>query len=265
MFDKNQRTNAPTHQRTAVLTIAGSDPSGGAGIQADLETFKIFGVDGLSVITAITAQNENRVFGINPIPADQLTQQLFAVSSNRKIDAIKIGMIGSSSNVQAIVMFLRSCNVKHIVLDPVFVSTSGSPLLERNALQHFKNELIPYATLITPNLNEADTLAGMHIWNIGTMKEAARQIRNEAIQMSSDKKNISVLIKGGHLSGDPTDILFDGTEYTEFSSKRIDGPVRCGTGCRLSSAIAASLAKGSVLKDSVKKAKGFIEDYIGSI
>ncbi len=247
-----------------VLTIAGSDPSGGAGIQADLRTFELLGVSGLSAITAITAQTKDSVFNVNPVAADILTQQLAAVSKEETIDSVKIGMIGSAANVRAIILFLRSIKVPHIVIDPVFVSTSGYPLLETHAMRIFKEELLPLATVITPNLDEAATLTGMRVWNIGTMKEAARQIHVEAIQMRHNKSQaLSILIKGGHLNGNPTDILYDGTNYTEFTAARVVGS-RHGTGCALSSAIAVELAKGRPLTEAVTLAKKFVEEYIRS-
>ncbi len=254
------------------LTIAGSDPSGGAGIQADIKTFEAFGVRGLSVITAITAQTEESVLGVYPLPADQLTQQLAAAAKSEKIDAVKIGMIGSAANVRAIRFFLRSVKIPHVIIDPVFTSTSGMPLLEPHGLKYLKEELLPIATVVTPNLDEAQVLTGMRLWNIGTMKEAARIIHAEACSLSSPplKKGgkgefgLSVLIKGGHLTGDSIDILFDGINYVEFPAKRISGKIKHGTGCRLSSALAACLAKGMPLQDAVKEAKRFVEEYIRS-
>ncbi len=250
---------------TTVLTIAGSDPSGGAGIQADLRTINSFGVKGLSAITAITAQSETTVFGVYPIPPDILTHQLSAAAKTAKIDAVKIGMIGNSANVNAIILFLHSIKPEHVVIDPVFVSTSGMPLLETHAMKLFKEGLLPLATVITPNLNEAGILTGMRLWNLGTMKEAARQIHAETFQLRQDRSRpLAVLVKGGHLSSDPIDILFDGKDFTEFSGKRIEGNGRHGTGCVLSSAIAAYLADGKDVHASISEAKQFVEDYIRS-
>lgn len=246
-----------------VLTIAGSDPSGGAGIQADIKTFEFFNIKGLSVITAITAQTKDKVFSVNPVSADILTQQLSAAVRNNKIDAVKIGMIGSSTNVRAIILFLNSLKPPHVVIDPVFTSTSGAPLLEAHALKLFKEELLPLVEIITPNLDEAGVLTGMRIWNIGTMKESARQIYAETWQLRHDKsKTLAVLVKGGHISGNPTDILYDGTKFTEFEGKRIAGAGRHGTGCRLSSAIASNLAKEASLEEAIIQAKKYVESYI---
>ena len=250
---------------STVLTIAGSDPSGGAGVQADLKTFEVFGAKGLSVITALTAQTDTNMLGLNPVAADILTQQLHAAAKCANIDAIKIGMIGSAANVRAIILFLHSINVQHIVIDPVFTSTSGMPLLEAHAFKLFKEELLPFATVITPNLDEAGTLTGMRIWNVGTMKEAARQIYNETYQLKKNKdSSLSILVKGGHLSQDATDVLFDGADFKEFSAKRIAGLSKHGTGCRLSSAIAAGLANGLKLADAIIEAKKFVERYMST-
>lgn len=247
-----------------VLTIAGSDPSGGAGIQADLRTFEAFKAKGLSAITAITAQSEEKVFSVYPVPADILSQQLASISEC-KIDAVKIGMIGSAANVKAIVLFLHSINVQHVVIDPVFRSTSGTPLLAEHAMKMFKEELLPLATVITPNADEAGVLTGMRIWNVGTMKESAHQIHAETWQFRQDKsKPLNVLVKGGHVSGDPIDVLYDGTKYTEFSAKRISGDGKHGTGCVLSSAISANLANGAGINDSIINAKRHVESYISS-
>ncbi|MBI2091507.1 MAG: bifunctional hydroxymethylpyrimidine kinase/phosphomethylpyrimidine kinase [Deltaproteobacteria bacterium] len=249
-----------------VLTIAGSDPSGGAGIQADLAVFEAFGVRGLSAITAVTAQTKDEVLGVNPVAADILNQQLASASKNASIDALKIGMIGSSANVMAIILFLRSQNINHIVIDPVFKSTSGTPLLESHALKLFKESLLPLATLITPNTDEAGVLTGMRIWNVGTMKDAAQKIYSETWQLRRDKiKPLSVLIKGGHLGGDSTDVLFDGESFKEFNAKRINVPNKRGTGCRLSAAIASGLANGKSTTDAITAAKKYVEDYIRAV
>lgn len=257
-----------------VLTIAGSDPSGGAGLQADLRTFESFDVRGLSAVTAITAQNEETVFGVHAVEADVLTQQLAAVMRGQKINAVKIGMIGSVANVMAIILFLHSANIPHVIIDPVLSSTSGEPLLETRALNIFKNQLLPLATLITPNTDEAGVLSGMRIWNLGTSKDAARQIYNETYQLKKEIFRIpplekggeggfklAVLVKGGHLAGEPVDILYNGNDFIEFPSKRINA-TKHGTGCVLSSAIAAGLANDKDLPAAIAEAKKFVENYI---
>lgn len=249
-----------------VLTIAGSDPSGNAGIQADLKVFEAFSVKGLSAITAVTAQSNEKVISINPVAGDILSQQLYSASKNQDIAVVKIGMIGSAGNVRTIIMFLKNLKAPNIVIDPVLSSSSGTPLLEANTLPLFKNELLPLATVITPNTDEAGVLAGMNVWNIGTMKEAAREIYNETLSLRKiPPGGFAVLVKGGHLQGDAIDILFDGEEFTEFHAKRITGKKARGTGCRLSSAIAAELANGKKIKDAVSEAKKYVENYISSL
>ncbi|OGQ48920.1 MAG: bifunctional hydroxymethylpyrimidine kinase/phosphomethylpyrimidine kinase [Deltaproteobacteria bacterium RIFCSPLOWO2_02_FULL_47_10] len=247
-----------------VLTIAGSDPSGGAGIQADLRTFEAFNIQGLSAITAVTAQTENVFFSVNPVAADILTQQLSSAASQSNIDVVKIGMIGSGGNVRAIILFLNSTRTEHIIIDPVFTSSSGMPLFEPHAMKAFKDELLPLATVITPNLDEASILSGRRIWNLGTMKEAAREIYDETWQFRKNKaRPLAILVKGGHLPGDSIDVLYDGADFKEFHAKRINAK-RHGTGCVLSSAIAANLAKGVTLQSAIKTAKEFVENYISS-
>ena len=246
-----------------VLTIAGSDPSGGAGIQADLATFADFNVVGLSAITAITAQNVEEVLAIHPTPADILTQQLSTACKGKDLDAIKIGMVATQANVKAIVWFLHHTPSKHIVIDPVLHSSSGVPLLEAKALAIFRQQLLPLATVITPNLQEAGVLAGMQVASLDTMRKAAQIIYTETKWLGGDvKKPLAVLVKGGHLEGDAVDVLFDGEKYFSFPAKRIAGPSPRGTGCRFSSAIAACLALGDDLQTAIKKAKEYLADYI---
>jgi len=244
------------------LTIAGSDPSGGAGVQADLKTFAIFGVRGLSALTAITSQTNERVIGVYPIPADVLTQQLSSVVAEGSADAVKIGMIGTNANVRAVAWFLSSIAAPHVVVDTVFSSTSGAELLEPSGRRPFKEILLPLATLVTPNMEEAGVLTGMRVWNHGTMREAARQIYDEAWQLRRDRtRPLAVLVKGGHIEGDAIDILYNGRDFKEFHGKRIAG-TRHGTGCVLSSAIAADLAIGKNLELSIEEAKRFTEEYL---
>jgi hydroxymethylpyrimidine/phosphomethylpyrimidine kinase len=238
---------------TTVLSIAGSDSSGNAGIQADIKTFEALGVRCLTAVTAITAQSKTAVFGAYPVASDILSQQLGSVSSET-IDAIKIGMILTSSNVHAIKLFLGSRKPLHVVIDTVFSSTSGTPLIEPQAMKPFKEELLPMASLITPNLLEAGALTGMRIWNLGTMKEAARRV--------FDETGKAVLVKGGHVEGEPVDVLYDGKIWKEFNGKRIVAAGRRGTGCRLSSAIAAFLANGEPLDAAIANAKKFVESYL---
>jgi hydroxymethylpyrimidine/phosphomethylpyrimidine kinase len=244
------------------LTIAGSDTTGGAGIQADLRTFAHFGAHGVSAVTAITAQTGKGVMGVYPIPADVITQQLSAIVADGGADAIKVGMIGSAANVRAITWFLASLAAKHVVVDPIFHSTSGAELLEAGGIRPFRDQLLPFATVITPNADEAGQLTGMRVWNVGTMKEAARQIYNDVWSLRRDKiKTLNILVKGGHVTGDAIDVLYDGKNFREFHGERIDG-TKHGTGCLLSSAITAGLALGKDIEQAVKEAKQYVERYL---
>lgn len=246
-----------------VLTIAGSDPSGGAGVQADLQTFAHFGVTGLSAITAITAQNEEMVLAVHPTPADLLTQQLSTACKGKDLDAIKIGMVATEPNVKAIVWFLHHTQVGHVVIDPVLHSSSGTPLLESKAYAIYRQQLLPLATVITPNLFEAGVLAGMQVSTLDTMKKAAEVIYHETNRFRAGMdRTLHILIKGGHLEGDAVDVLFDGERYFSFPAKRIGGSSPRGTGCRFSSALAACLAKGDDISTAIKKAKDYLADYI---
>ena len=231
-----------------VLTIAGSDPSGGAGIQADLQTFLAFGVRGLTAITALTAQDETRFLSLNPVSSKILQEQLKAVSKI-KIDAIKIGMLGTRENVVVVAHFLKRMKGVKVVLDPVFRSSTGAVLLDLDGISLLKDLLIPLATVVTPNLDEAEILTGMKVRSLEEMKEAAQTLYRSCRGVKA------VLIKGGHLKGAPTDLLFDGRHHHLFPAKRWPGPSPHGTGCVLSSAIAANLALGVSLNESVEQAK----------
>lgn len=245
------------------MTIAGSDPSGGAGIQADLATFADLGITGLSAITAITAQNAQEVLAIYPTPADVLTQQLSTACKGKSLDAIKIGMVATQANVKAIVWFLHHTSSNHIVIDPVLHSSSGVPLLEAKALAFYRRQLLPLATVITPNLQEAGVLAGMQVASLDTMRKAAETIHIEAKRLGGNAdKQLAVLVKGGHLEGDAVDVLFDGEKFFSFPAKRIAGPSPRGTGCRFSSAIAARLASQDDLHTAIRKAKEYLAKYI---
>ena len=246
-----------------VLTIAGSDPSGGAGAQADLRVFSDMGVKGFSAITAITAQDDDAVLAIHPTSADILTQQLSTACKKAPPDAIKIGMVATQANVRAIVWFLNHTKTPHIVIDPVLHSSSGTPLLESKAYNIYRQQLLPYATVITPNVLEAQALAGMQVNSVETMKTAAAAIHLETLKMrGTADRSLAVIIKGGHLEGDAVDVVFDGTEIREYSAPRIPGPSPRGTGCRFSSAIAAQLAQGASLDEAVKAAKEYMGKYI---
>ena len=231
------------------LTIAGSDSSGGAGIQADLKSFAANGVFGMSVINSVTSQNTTGVFGVYDIPCDVVASQIDAVFEDIFPDAVKIGMVSSAEIINTIADRLKYYNAKNIVLDTIMVSTSGCKLLRDDAIDALTSVLFPIADIITPNLHEAQILCGFDIRSESDMVRAADVIYN--------KYNVTVLLKGGHLANTSNDLLYDGNE-TWFEAVRIDNPNTHGTGCTLSSAIAANLAKGMDMKTAVKSAKDYI-------
>ncbi len=242
--------------RTA-LTIAGSDCSGGAGIQADLKTMTMNGVYAMSVITALTAQNTTGVTGIVDISPDFVKQQLDMIFEDIYPDAVKIGMVSSAPIIEAIAEELIKYKAKNIVLDPVMVATSGSALMESTALSTLKTKLFPLSRVITPNILEAQTLSGISIKNEEEMLKAAKIIYEE--------HGCAVLLKGGHSINDANDLLYDKDKETWFYGKRIDNPNTHGTGCTLSSAIAANLAKGYTLEESVKRSKDYISGALSAM
>lgn len=233
-----------------VLTIAGSDCSGGAGIQADLKTMTMNGVYGMSAILALTAQNTLGVKDIHIVPADFLRLQLDMIFEDIVPDAIKIGMVSSQELICVIADRLTHYQAKNIVLDPVMVSTSGSVLLEKEAISTLKEVLMPKVDLLTPNILEAELLSGMCIHNENDMLLAAQKIYEEI--------GTAVLVKGGHSINDANDLLYLGDKYQWFMGERIDNPNTHGTGCTLSSAIASNLAKGHSIEVSIKRAKQYI-------
>ena len=232
------------------LTIAGSDSSGGAGIQADLKTMTVNGVYAMSVITALTAQNTQGVSGILDVSPEFITSQMDAVFTDIYPDAIKIGMVSSPEIVEAIAKSLEKYEAKNIVLDPVMVATSGAVLLKEEAMDGLINRLIPLADVITPNIPEGEILAGMKIENEDDMEKAAEII--------GEKYNCAVLLKGGHKVNDANDLLYRKGDFKWFLSERIDNNNTHGTGCTLSSAIAANLAKGEDLNQAIKNAKEYL-------
>lgn len=246
-----------------VLAIAGSDPSGGAGVQADLKTIADQGLLGISAITAITAQDDDKVLAIHPTPADVLTQQLATATGGKEIAAVKIGMVATKVNARAIEWFLSRCGIEHIVIDPILHSSSGTPLLEADALPFYRQHLLPLATVITPNIAEASALAGMQVASLDAMRKAAEAIYIDTVKLRNKiQKPLAVIVKGGHLSGDAVDVLFDGEKYHSFTAPRIEGRSPRGTGCRFASAIASSLAKGEPLMNAVSRAKDYMAWYI---
>ena len=235
--------------RTA-LTIAGSDCSGGAGIQADLKTMTMNGVFGMSAVTALTAQNTTGVTGISEVSPDFLRQQIDMVFQDIRPDAVKIGMVSSAGLIEAIAERLRAYQAENIVVDPVMVATSGSSLIETDAVATMKEKLLPLATLVTPNIPEAEVLSGLTVRNEEDMLAAAKAI--------SESHGCAVLVKGGHSINDANDLLYSQGQARWFYGKRIDNPNTHGTGCTLSSAIASNLAKGFSLEESVRRAKEYI-------
>ena len=242
--------------RTA-LTIAGSDSSGGAGIQADIKTMSAHGIFAMSAVTALTAQNTTGVTGILEATPEFLAAQLDAVFTDIYPDAVKIGMVSSAQLISVIAEKLEQYQARHIVVDPVMVATSGSKLLQDEALEALKTKLLPLAEVVTPNIPEAGILSGMKIESPEDMEIAARQI--------SDKYSCAVLCKGGHDLNDANDLLWKDGKGHWFHGRRIDNPNTHGTGCTLSSAIASNLATGHELEDAVKRAKDYISGALAAM
>jgi hydroxymethylpyrimidine/phosphomethylpyrimidine kinase len=233
-----------------VLTIAGSDSSGGAGIQADLKTFFAFGVYGMSVITSVTAQNSSRVNGIVNLSQEFIGLQIESVLSDFKIQGIKTGMLYNRETVLTVANKISENNIPIIVVDPVMKAKGGETLLKDNSIGMLKRKLIPQSTLITPNVPEAEILSQMVIEDTDDAKKASEKIYGLGCK--------SVLITGGHLSGEPVDVLFDGKEFTLFRGKRIDSLNTHGTGCTFSAAITANLIKGKSLQESIHISKEYL-------
>ena len=239
------------------LTIAGSDCSGGAGIQADIKTMTLNGVYAMSAITALTAQNTTGVRGVQEATHEFLAQQIDAVFEDIRPDAVKIGMVSSAELIKTIAERLKFHKAENVVVDTVMVATSGARLINEDAIDVLKSELIPLATLVTPNIPEAEVLSGMKIQNKDDMLEAARII--------SETYHCAVLLKGGHSVSDANDLLYEKGSYKWFCGKRIDNPNTHGTGCTLSSAIASNLAKGYDLESSVQRAKDYISGALAAM
>ena len=239
------------------LTIAGSDSSGGAGIQADIKTMTANGVYAMSAITALPAQNTTGVQGIFEVSPDFLAQQLDSIFTDIRPDAVKIGMVSSTGLIEVIARKLREYRAENIVVDPVMVATSGAKLISDDAIAALKEHLLPLATVLTPNIPETEVLSGMAVRTPDDMVAAAKAI--------SEQYRCAVLCKGGHQLNDANDLLWrDGTSKW-FNGKRIDNPNTHGTGCTLSSAIASNLAKGYDLDTSVQKAKAYISGALGAM
>ncbi len=239
------------------LTIAGSDSSGGAGIQADIKTMTMNGVYAESVITALTAQNTTGVSAVMEVPKEFLIKQMDAVFTDIYPDAIKVGMVSSSALILSIVDCLKKYHAKNIVVDPVMVATSGARLIDEEAVETLKQKLLPIATVITPNIPEAEILANRKILTAQDMVDAARSI--------GDTYGCAVLCKGGHQINDANDLLYNNGKIQWFYGKRIQNSNTHGTGCTLSSAIASNLAKGYTLEESVQRAKEYISDALSAM
>lgn len=232
------------------LTIAGSDSGGGAGIQADLKTFSAFRVFGMSVITAVTAQNSLGVHGVENLPPAFVALQLRSVLSDFGAGAAKCGMLSTAPIIEAVAATLADDPVEKLVVDPVMVAKSGDALLQPDARQALIERILPLALVVTPNLPEAESLAGIPVASRPDMEEAARRIHRLGPRY--------VLVKGGHLKGDAIDLLWNGKAFTAFRAPRIDSGNTHGTGCTLSAAIAAGLARGQAIGDAIRDAKAYV-------
>lgn len=239
------------------LSIAGSDCSGGAGIQADLKTMTMNGVYAMSAITALTAQNTTGVSGILESTPEFLKQQIDMIFTDIRPDAVKIGMVSSAALIETIAERLRFYKAERIVVDPVMVATSGARLIAEDAVETLKRTLLPLAAVITPNIPEGEILSGMKIGCEEEMQTAAEAI--------SHAYGCAVLLKGGHSVNDANDLLYADGKFTWFCGKRIDNPNTHGTGCTLSSAIAANLAKGFSLETSIRRAKDYLSGALADM
>ncbi|MCQ2408349.1 MAG: bifunctional hydroxymethylpyrimidine kinase/phosphomethylpyrimidine kinase [Oscillospiraceae bacterium] len=237
-----------------VLSVAGSDSIGGAGIQADIKTITVNGCYAMTVITALTAQNTLGVTDVLDVPPAFIAAQFDAVFSDVIPDAVKVGMVSNKESICIIAEKLRQYHPAHIVVDPVMISTSGHALLQPDAVDALCTELLPLASVITPNLSEAGVLLGREIRNTSEMREAAAEL--------SKRFRTAVLVKGGHLTGDAADILYSAGQIHIFETERIETENSHGTGCTLSSAIASNLAKGMNLVDAVQIAKQYLTDAL---
>jgi hydroxymethylpyrimidine/phosphomethylpyrimidine kinase len=240
------------------LTIAGSDSGGGAGIQADLKTFHQHGVFGTSAITAITAQNTVGVSAWEAVSVDLVKKQIEAVATDLSPDAVKSGMLATSEIISMVASQIRDFELPNYVLDPVMVATSGDLLIEKDAVESIVKKLLPLAKVVTPNADEAEVLAGFTVKSLDQMRDAAIAISELGPQ--------AVLIKGGHIrdsTGDVVDLLYD-REFTEFRHQRIETRSTHGTGCTLSAAIAANLALGESLRDSIRNSIDFVHEAIAA-
>ena len=232
------------------MTIAGSDSGGGAGIQADLKTFAALGVYGTSVLTAITAQNTLRVTDVLELPTSLIGSQIDAVLSDIGADAVKTGMLSSSAIIQTVAEKVREHGLERLVVDPVMVAKSGDRLLREEAVEALRTLLVPLAMVVTPNAPEAQALTGRDVRTLDDARNATRAL----VEMGAK----AAVVKGGHLGGPATDILYDGVEFRAFTAQRIQTTSTHGTGCTFASAIAAGLAKGLSVREAVSQAKSYV-------
>lgn len=239
-----------------VLTIAGSDCSGGAGIQADLKTITVLGGFGMSVVTAITVQNSRGVHDVCNVPPELVAAQFDAVAGDLGVDAAKTGMLGSTEILEVVSAKVRQYGIEKLVVDPVVTATSGVCLLEGEAVRCLREELLPLAYVATPNIPEAELISGIRIRTEVQMKEAARII--------CDLGARGVVIKGGHLTGDALDLFYDGSSFHAFREPRLKGPKVHGTGCIFSAALATGLAAGKGAAEAVEGAKRYVTEAIRS-
>ena len=237
-----------------VLTIAGSDCSGGAGIQADLKTMSAHGVFAMSVIVSVVAENTARVISIEDISPKVIADQMDAVFEDIVPDAVKVGMLSTPACMQAVAQKLRQYQPPHVVIDPVMYAKNGAPLMNPDAVGALIEHVLPLATVLTPNIPEAECIAKMKIESVEDMEQAARKIHQMGCQ--------NVLVKGGHAVGDALDVLFDGQSFSHFETACIDTKNTHGTGCTLSSAIASNLALGHSVQQAVKLAKDYVTEGI---
>lgn len=236
------------------LTIAGSDCSGGAGIQADIKTMSAHGVFAMSVIVSVVAENTSRVISVEDISPQIIKDQIDAVFEDIVVDAVKVGMLSSPECMDAVAEKLSQYKPKYTVVDPVMVAKGGHALMKPQALSTLKSKIIPLSFVLTPNIPEAEAITGINIECLDDMKRSAEVIYNMGAK--------NVMIKGGHLSGDAVDLLFDGKEFQTFTTQRINTKNTHGTGCTFSSAIAANLANGLPLYTAVSKAKEYVTTAI---
>jgi len=249
-------------QRRVVLTIAGSDPSGGAGVQGDLKTFAAHGVYGMAVITALTVQNTRGVTRIEPVAPDLVGEQISAVVSDLEPQAIKIGMLATGPIVRAVASVLRrhrhgrgASNPVAIVVDPVMAATGGAVLLDADGVVAIREDLLPLATVVTPNTIEAEQLTGLPVHSVVDAHRAAARL----VSLGA----AAAIVTGGHLDGPPVDVLFDGVRAIEFTGPRIESTDTHGTGCAFSSALAARLSLGDALEAATQHAKAYVAAAIG--